>query len=86
MGIRYTWRHIFYVTPMPETTNNEEELSPEGKETEEVKTVVEKPKPLPPKLPVSKAPAFFNANQFRGPQGNNFNNRQRPGRAAGRGR
>ncbi|MDD2487166.1 MAG: hypothetical protein PHS92_02270 [Candidatus Gracilibacteria bacterium] len=55
---------------------------------EEIEVIEEKPKPVLPKVPVQKAgPIFPNANRFgRGMQGSSTNNRQRPGRAAGRGR
>jgi hypothetical protein len=67
----------------------------ESKQTEEnlvetVDTVIlaeEKPKAVPPKPPISRSgPIFNNGNQFRGSQAGAMNNRQRPGRAANRGR
>ncbi|MDD5376829.1 MAG: hypothetical protein PHH16_01805 [Candidatus Gracilibacteria bacterium] len=68
---------------MPKPDKQKEETL-EEKATEET---VEEVKPLPPKPPISRSgPAFPPAHQFRGTQGNNMNNRQRPGRAANRGR
>lgn len=56
-------------------------------QTEDIEAPEEKTKPVPPKPPISRSgPAFPAAHQFRGTQGNNMNNRQRPGRAANRGR
>ena len=53
----------------------------------EIEIPEEKAKTLPPKPLISRSgPAFPVAHQFRGAQGNNINNRQRPGRAANRGR
>ncbi|MDP2103501.1 MAG: hypothetical protein Q8K26_01105 [Candidatus Gracilibacteria bacterium] len=73
---------------MPKPVKKEKKETPV--ETPEVVEIVveEKPKPLPPKPPISRSgPVFPNANQFRGGQSNNINNnRQRPGRAANRGR
>lgn len=67
---------------MTKPTKDEEEV-PEVAE----KTVEEKPKAVPPKPPISRnGPAFPQANQFRGSQAGAMNNRQRPGRAANRGR
>jgi len=55
--------------------------------TETVETAEEKPKAVPPKLPISRSgPVFPQAHQFRGSQGGAMNNGQRPGRAANRGR
>lgn len=54
---------------------------------EEMKIEKEEPKVVPPKPPISRSgPAFPPAHQFHGTRGNNMNNRQRPGRAANRGR
>lgn len=67
------------MTPIPE--NNEEPL------LEEVEAAKEKPKAIPPKPPISRSgPSFPAAHQFRGSQSGAMNNRQRPGRAANRGR
>ena len=66
---------------MTSSNNNEEE------DIETIESVEEKPKAIPPKPPISRnGPSFPSAHQFRGTQGNNMNNRQRPGRAANRGR
>ncbi len=47
----------------------------------------EKVKVIPPKPPLSRSgPVFPAGNQFRGSQAGAMNNRQRPGRAANRGR
>ncbi|EKD30102.1 MAG: hypothetical protein ACD_78C00156G0008 [uncultured bacterium (gcode 4)] len=55
--------------------------------SEAVDTVEEKPKAIPPKPPISRSgPAFPPVHQFRGSQAGAMNNRQRPGRAANRGR
>lgn len=55
--------------------------------TEAVDKVEEPSKALPPKPPISRSgPVFPPAHQFRGTSGNTMNNRQRPGRAANRGR
>lgn len=68
---------------MTKNTADEEDLLAETAE----KPKEEKPKAVPPKPPISRnGPAFPQAHQFRGSQGNNMNNRQRPGRAANRGR
>lgn len=67
---------------MTEPIKKEEETLGEA-----VEATTEKPKAIPPKPPISRnGPAFPAAHQFRGAQGNNMNNRQRPGRAANRGR
>lgn len=56
----------------------------EGEENIEVQE--KEVKVIPPKIPIAKAPhPFANANKFKG-GANNFNNKQRPGRAAARGR
>lgn len=69
---------------MTEPAKNEQEIATE---TTGVLVEAEKAKPVPPKPPISRSgPAFPQAHQFRGPQGHNVNNRQRPGRAANRGR
>lgn len=66
-------------------TNEEEEAKIVASTESEV--AEEKPKAIPPKPPISRSgPAYPAAHQFRGAQGNNMNNRQRPGRAANRGR
>ncbi|PIZ01931.1 hypothetical protein COY60_01005 [Candidatus Gracilibacteria bacterium CG_4_10_14_0_8_um_filter_38_28] len=72
---------------MPKPTKKEEN-TPGEEIVEEVKVVVEeKPKAVPPKPPISRSgPVFPPAHQFNGARGNNMNNRQRPGRAANRGR
>jgi hypothetical protein len=73
---------------MPKPTKKEVKI-PVEETVEEVKVVIaeEKPKPLPPKPPISRSgPAFPMGNQFRGSQAGAMNNRQRPGRAANRGR
>lgn len=70
---------------MSKPDKKEEEISVEATET--VEAAEEKPKVIPPKPPISRSgPVFPQAHQFRGSQGNNMNNRQRPGRAANRGR
>ncbi|MDD5197567.1 MAG: hypothetical protein PHN60_01765 [Candidatus Gracilibacteria bacterium] len=75
---------------MPKPIKKEEELlTPKEVEvlSEAVDTAEEKPKPLPPKPPISRSgPVFPMGNQFRGSQAGAMNNRQRPGRAANRGR
>lgn len=68
---------------MQKVTKDEEEIIAETPEV----VAEEKPKPLPPKPPISRSgPAFPVGNQFRGSQAGAMNNRQRPGRAANRGR
>lgn len=70
---------------MPNPIKKEEEILVEA--IEEVKVMEEKPKALPSKPPISRSgPAFPMGNQFRGSQAGAMNNRQRPGRAANRGR
>lgn len=70
---------------MTKPIKKEEEITAEVTAKTEVEA--EKPKIVPPKPPISRSgPAFPAAHQFRGAQGNNMNNRQRPGRAANRGR
>lgn len=65
--------------------NADEENLPE--ETEALKVEKEIPKNIPPKPPVTRPISpFANANQFKIGRSNNFGNKQRPGRAAGRGR
>lgn len=68
---------------MSENKNLEEEKKDET--TQEVE-VVETPKPTIPLQKVSRVPSFPNPNQFGKGWFNNFNNKQRPGRAAARGR
>lgn len=72
---------------MPKPTKKEKEIPVEAPEVVEV-TAEEKPKPMPPKPPISRSGlAFPSANQFRGGQhGNMFSGKRRPGRAANRGR
>ncbi|EKD44775.1 MAG: hypothetical protein ACD_71C00009G0002 [uncultured bacterium (gcode 4)] len=73
---------------MPKPTKKEKKEVPvEIIEVTEV-IVEEKPKPTPPKPPISRSgPTFPAANQFRGGQhGNMFSGKRRPGRAANRGR
>ncbi|MDD2916938.1 MAG: hypothetical protein PHH70_03805 [Candidatus Gracilibacteria bacterium] len=71
---------------MSKAIKNEEE-TPAIEVSEEAKITEEKSKALPPKPPISRSgPAFPPAHQFHGTRGNNMNNRQRPGRAANRGR
>ncbi|MDD2891946.1 MAG: hypothetical protein PHQ95_03195 [Candidatus Gracilibacteria bacterium] len=71
---------------MSDTVKKDEKLPAEDA-LEEVKTTEEKQKVVPPKPPISRSgPAFPIAHQFHGSRGNNINNRQRPGRAANRGR
>ena len=54
--------------------------------SKEPKVIPEKPKTIPP-TQQPRTPAFLNANSFgKWKPLNNFNNRQRPGRAASRGR
>jgi len=64
------------------TKNEEENLEETSKEAEKI---TEKPKTIPP---IQQArPAFLGSNSFgKWKPLNNFNNRQRPGRAASRGR
>lgn len=69
---------------MTKCAKKEEEIPEET--SKEAEPIVEKPKTIPP-IQHSKAPAFLNANSFgKWKPLNNFNNRQRPGRAASRGR
>ena len=71
---------------MPKPPKKEQE-TPVEEVVEEVKATEEKPKAVPPKPPISRSgPVFPPAHQFNGARGNNMNNRQRPGRAANRGR
>ena len=71
---------------MSDAAKKDEKLPTEDA-LEEVKTTEEKPKAVPPKPPISRSgPSFPAAHNFRGTSGNNMNNRQRPGRAANRGR
>lgn len=68
-------------------TSEEKNNVSNGIKEEEKEVVKEEVKPLPPKPPISRnGPTFPMANQFRGPRGGNNFNKQRPGRAAGRGR
>jgi len=75
---------------MPKSKKVEEttpEIEAELTEKETEKASEEKPKTVPPKPPISRSgPAFPPAHQFHGTRGNMINNRQRPGRAANRGR
>lgn len=66
---------------MSENKNLEEENKDET--TQEVEAV-EIHKPTIPVQKVSRVPSFPNANQFWKGWFNNFNNKQRPGRAAAR--
>lgn len=69
---------------MAKCTKNKEEIPEEA--SKEAEITAEKPKTIPP-IQHSKAPAFLNSNSFgKWKPLNNFNNRQRPGRAASRGR
>ena len=68
-------------------TTKDGEVASDLEVPQEEEIIEEKPKNIPPKPVISRSgPVFSNANQFRGWQGNNINNRQRPGRAAWRGR
>ena len=67
---------------MTKVTKYEEEPQLDAVEVAE-----EKVKVIPPKPPISRSgPTFPVGNQFRGSQAGAMNNRQRPGRAANRGR
>lgn len=68
---------------MSENKNLEEENKDET--TQEMETV-EVSKPTIPAQKISRVPSFPNAHQFGKGSFNNFNNKQRPGRAAARGR
>jgi hypothetical protein len=67
---------------------NEEEIDADTNEEEDEKTSDIEKNPVP-QIPtkVNKIPSFPNQNRFgKGAFNNGFNNRQRPGRAASRGR
>lgn len=69
---------------MTKSTKKEEKILEEASKEPEV--IQEKPKTIPP-IQQPRTPAFLNANSFgKWKPLNNFNNRQRPGRAASRGR
>ena len=68
---------------MTQENKNEEENMQESSQEWEVQ---ELQKPAIPVQKVSRTPSFPNAHQFGKGSFNNFNNKQRPGRAAARGR
>lgn len=71
---------------MSEPTKKEWKI-PMEEVVKEMNVIEEKSKVVPLKPPISRSgPTFPVGNQFRGSQAGAMNNRQRPGRAANRGR
>lgn len=76
--------HLFLIMPTSHENEDEEAIPENTKSPEAEKEDIKNAPPKPPIIrPVS---PFANAHQFKGGRSNNFGNKQRPGRAAGRGR